>query len=273
MSWSFKRGFAVFILLMPMLLLGQDRFFDSNGVRIRYVDQGTGEAIVFIHGFSADLERTWVSSGVFADFAKDHRAIALDVRGHGRSGKPHDTQAYGVEMGQDVVRLMDHLKIARAHLVGHSMGGAVVLKLLTTNPDRILTATLVGSAGRRNWSAEDDRRTEAAAAEFETGVPFRSVILRTWPTDQAPPSEETIRKLSQEGIARGNDPAALAAVTRGLRALAVTDAELASVRVPTLAIIGSADGNLTLVNELKKAMPPLKVEVVEGATQDRKSVV
>jgi len=90
MSWFLRRVIAVFILLIPVLLSGEDQLFDSNGVRIRYVDQGSGEAVVFVHGFSADLDRTWVSSGVFADFAKDHRAIALDMRGHGKSGKPHD---------------------------------------------------------------------------------------------------------------------------------------------------------------------------------------
>ena len=97
-------------------------------------------------------------------------------------------------------------------------------------------------------------------------VPFRSIILRTWPTDQPPPSDDAIRKLSQQAIERGNDPAALAAVLRTQRALAVTDAELTAVRVPTLAIIGSADSNLTRVNDLKTVLPSLQVEIVEGAT-------
>lgn len=263
---KFRRGLTIFLFFIPALLVSQDHFFSSNGVQIRYIDKGAGTAVLLIHGFSSNLDAAWVSSGVFENLAGDHRVIALDLRGHGKSGKPHDPKAYGDELPQDVIRLLDHLKIQHANIVGHSMGGAVALKLLTTNPDRLLSATLAGSAGRRNWTLEDDRASEEAAAEFETGIPFRSVILRTWPTDQPKPSEETIRRLSQEAIQRGNDPAALAAVVRGQRGLVVTDAELAPVRVPTLAIIGSADSNLPRVNDLKKVLPSLKVEIVDGAT-------
>ena len=141
-----------------------------------------------------------------------------------------------------------------------------VVKLLITNPDRFFTATLGGAAGRRNWTAEDDRAAEAEAIEFEKGIPFRSVILRTWPTDQPKPSDEIIRQLSQDRINRGNDPAAFAADVRGRRAQAVTDAEIGAVRVPTLVIVGSADAALASVNELKKILPSIKVVVISGAT-------
>ena len=261
----FRQALAVLFFLAPVVFRAQDQFFDSNGVRIRYIDRRSGSPIVLIHGFSGDIERGWVETGVLENLAKDHRVIAFDLRGHGKSDKPHETKAYGAEMSQDAVRLLDHLKIARANIVGHSLGGQVVAKLLTTNPDRFLTATLVGSGGRRNWTAENQRAAEAAAAEFETGIPFRSIIMRNWPTDQGPPTEEAIRKVSQEAM-EGNDPLAMAAILRSGPGLAVTDAELASVRVPTLAIVGSADRSLTSVNDLKKVMPSLKIYVVEGAT-------
>lgn len=261
-----RRALAFLLLITPALVFAQDQFFDSNGVRIRYVERGSGTPILLIHGFSSNLDRTWVESGILDNLAKDHRVIALDLRGHGKSDKPRDAKAYGAEMAQDAIRLLDHLKIARANIVGYSLGGTLVAKLLTTNPDRFVTATLGGSGGRRDWSAEDERSAQAAAEEFETGIPFRTVILRTWPMDQPPPSEETIRNLSQEAMARGNDAAAMAAIVRSSRDLAVTDAEMAKVRVPTLAIVGSADRNLTAVNGLKDVMPSLKVQVVEGAT-------
>jgi len=69
--------------------------------------------------------------------------IAIDARGHGKSGKPADAKAYGAEMGQDIVRLLDHLKIPRAHIVGFSMGAIIVGHLVTTNPDRFISATFV----------------------------------------------------------------------------------------------------------------------------------
>ena len=100
----------------------QDKFFDSNGVRIRYVEQGTGEPVVLIHGFGAKAE-AWVNSKVFQQLRKNYRVIALDCRGHGKSNKPHNPKQYGKEMALDVVRLLDYLKIEKAHIVGGSMGG------------------------------------------------------------------------------------------------------------------------------------------------------
>lgn len=257
---------ALAAVLMPTLVSAQDSFFDSNGVRIRYVEQGSGQPVVLVHGFSGNVETAWINTGVFPNLAKDYRVIALDLRGRGKSDKPTDAKAYGAEVALDVVRLLDRLKIQRAHIVGYSMGANIVAKLLTTNPDRFITATLGGSAGRWNWTDEDDRAAEAEALEFEQGTPFRSAILRTWPTDQLRPSEETIQQQSLARIKGGNDPAALAADVRGRHAQAVTAAELAAVRVPTLAIVGSADPRLASVNAFREIVPSVKVVVISGAT-------
>src|SRR5687767_3727453 len=89
----------------------QDRFFDSNGVRIRYVQQGSGDPVLLLHGYTINLETNWIQNGFFANLAKDYRVIAFDLRGHGKSGKPYDPGAYGAEVVQDAVRLLDHLKI------------------------------------------------------------------------------------------------------------------------------------------------------------------
>ena len=74
----------------------QDRFFDSGGVRIRYLERGAGAPLVLVHGFTANIERAWVETGIVENLARDHRVIALDLRGHGKSGKPH--QAAGLPM-------------------------------------------------------------------------------------------------------------------------------------------------------------------------------
>lgn len=113
----------------------QDKWFDSNGVRLRYVEQGTGEPILLIHGYTQNIETNWLDTGVFQNLAKDHRVIAFDLRGHGKSGKPHDPTAYGQAFVQDAVRLLDHLGIRRVHMVGYSMGAIITAKLLTTNAD------------------------------------------------------------------------------------------------------------------------------------------
>ena len=243
----------------------EDQFFDSNGVRIRYVDQGSGPPVVLIHGFSGNLDTGWVETGVLPKLAADYRVMALDCRGHGQSDKPHDPQSYGLQMGQDVVRLLDHLHIARAHIVGHSMGAGITAKLLTTNPNRFLTATLSGSAGRQGWTPEAAAAAEVEAVEFEQGIPFRSVILRTAPTDQPKPTDEQIQERSQRMLAR-NDRLAMAALVRSRGEQAFSAEDMAAVQVPTLGIIGSADANLDAVRRLATVLPTLKVVVIEGAT-------
>src|SRR5687768_5133960 len=98
------------VLLIPMLASAQqDQFFDSNGVRIRYVEQGQGEPVVLVHGFGNTIEGGWMEPGVFQNVAKSYRVIAFDLRGHGKSGKPHDPAAYGRELPLDIIRLLDHL--------------------------------------------------------------------------------------------------------------------------------------------------------------------
>jgi pimeloyl-ACP methyl ester carboxylesterase len=246
------------------LVAAQDQFFDSNGVRIRYVDQGSGQPVVLIHGYTGSIAG-WVETGVLPNLEKDYRIIALDCRGHGKSDKPHDPQSYGIQMGQDVVRLLDHLNIARAHIVGYSMGAGITAKLLTTNPDRFLTATLGGAAGRQNWTAQDEAAAEAEAVELEQGMPFRSLILRLAPTDQPKPTDEVIQARSQQ-LLRGNDRLALAALVRSRGEQTVSEVQMAAVQVPTLGLIGSADPNLAAMNHLKSVLPALKVVVIEGAT-------
>jgi len=250
--------------LLPAVVSAQDKFFASNGVRIRYVDQGTGEPVVLVHGYTNDIENNWIATGVLSNLVKDHRVIALDLRGHGKSDKPHDTRAYA-ELGQDVVRLLDHLNIARAHIVGYSLGGIITAKLLTTNPDRFITVTLVAASGRRSWTPQDERSAEATAADLESGVPYRSLILVTAPTDRPPPTEEAIRESSQRIVGK-NDPLAHAALTRARRDLVVTDSQMAAVRVPALAIVGTADPAAEGVKTLKAVWPTLQVVTVDGAT-------
>lgn len=257
------RSIAALLFLFCILpALAEDRYFDSNGVRIRYVDTGTGPAVVLVHGFTGDIERSWVNTGVLPDLARDHRVIAFDLRGHGHSDKPHDPHAYD-EVALDVIRLMDHLGMQRVHIVGYSLGGIMIAKLLTTHPQRFSSAVIGGAAYRRARSDSADEATEAAAREIESGI-YRALIVSTAPTDEPPPGEEAIRARSRE-IAASNDLQAHAALMRARRALLVSDAEIAKVTVSTLAVVGSADPALPRVRAMTKRWPGLKVEVVAGA--------
>jgi len=242
----------------------QEAFFDSAGQRIRYIEEGQGTPVILIHGYTTNTERQWVQTGVFAALAAQYRTIALDARGHGGSGKPHDRAQYGPEMGRDIIRLMDHLGIRQAHIVGYSMGAHIVAQLLTQQPGRFLTATLGGASGRRNWSEEDQRRVDIESAEMDEGM-LRSQFLRLRPRELPPPTEEEIRADSARRLA-GQDPRALAAVRRSNPDQVVTEAEMAAVTVPTLGIVGTSDPYLREFEALKQVMPQLELVTIPGAS-------
>jgi pimeloyl-ACP methyl ester carboxylesterase len=95
-------------------------------------------------------------------------------------------------MGQDVVRLLDALGVAKAHVVGYSMGAQLVAQLVTSNPQRFLTAVLGGASGRWRWTAEDQQLTDVEASEIEQRM-LRSMLLRVAPTGTRP-TDDDIRK-------------------------------------------------------------------------------
>src|SRR5688572_17303871 len=210
MDRGFMRRIIAVVLLYALAAAAaaQDRFFESGGARIRYVDAGAGAPVVLIHGFTGDIERSWTNTGVLDDLKRDYRVLAFDLRGHGHSDKPHDPRAYD-EIGLDAIRLLDHLRIEKAHVVGYSLGGIIALKLLTTHPQRFLSAVVGGAAYRRARGNDADQATEAAAREVEGGV-YRALIVSTAPTDEPPPTEDAIRARSRE-IAASSDVRAHAA--------------------------------------------------------------
>lgn len=87
---------AVVWLLLPSSANAQtgDQFFSSNGVKIRYIVVGKGEPVILVHGFAANLDM-WRS--LIADLSKDHEAIALDFRGHGKATSPTKLNNMGLK--------------------------------------------------------------------------------------------------------------------------------------------------------------------------------
>lgn len=119
-------------------------FFKSNGVKIAYATRGQGEPVVLIHGWLASAGLNWELPGISTALAKNFRIIEMDVRGHGLSEKPKIEELYGEELVADVARLLDHLMIKKAHIVGYSMGGIIAGKFVVEYPDRVHSVTLGG---------------------------------------------------------------------------------------------------------------------------------
>lgn len=241
--------------------LHPDAFFDSDGTRIRYVVRGTGPPVVLVHGYATNVELNWAWTGILDSLAARYMVVAPDLRGHGASDKPHDPDAYGTRFVEDLVRLLDHLGIQRAHFVGYSLGGAITLKLLATHPDRVSSAVLGGFGWRpaelglperlRQWQPELARaaRGETTVAEVLVG-PEASLL---------PPSVRD--------VVDRNDVAALIAVLQGNRGLlTVTEAELRANTIPVLAVVGEADWALSDVERMAGVMAHLEVTIVPGAT-------
>jgi pimeloyl-ACP methyl ester carboxylesterase len=252
---------ACLVFLTAPAVRAEGKFFDSNGVKIYYTDQGQGEPLVLVHGFSVNQQMQWGLPGILKDLAKDYRVIALDDRGHGRSGKPHDPKQYGREMVEDVVRLLDHLHIAKAHVVGYSLGAFITLKLVATHPDRLLTATL-GGAGRGREG--ELRFLDELAESLEQGKGFGPLILRLNPEGKPKPTDQELQSVSQF-LSAMNDTKALAAVIRGMRDLGVPDEHLKKNRVPVLALIGDQDPLKKGVDDLEGQLADLQVVVIKGA--------
>lgn len=134
---------VVAVLTLPAENARADTF-DAKGVKIYYTIEGKGEPVVLIHGLYSTGLANWKLPGIVAELAKDHQVIVLDLPGHGLSEKPKNKEAYGVQMADDVVLLLDHLKIDKAHIVGYSLGGMITMKLLARHPERVRSATVGG---------------------------------------------------------------------------------------------------------------------------------
>ncbi len=107
------------------------QFFDSDGVRIAYIDfapaSGAGDPVLLVHGFASNHAVNWVNTMWVKTLTRaGYRVIALDNRGHGQSEKLYEPAAYTpAVMAEDARRLLDHLGIERADVMGYSMGARI----------------------------------------------------------------------------------------------------------------------------------------------------
>jgi pimeloyl-ACP methyl ester carboxylesterase len=210
----------------------QDKFMESDGVRIRYRVWGEGPTVILIHGFGESLEN-WERVGIVSGLSKHFRVAALDVRGHGRSDKPHDLKAYGPELSGDVARLVRHLGVAKAHIVGYSMGALIALDFGVMHQERALSVVL-GGAGWNPLETLDDFRKQAEA--FETGrVPLRD----------------------------SDDRKALPLLLRSLRVL--SEEEVLRIHVPLAALIGANDRFMSNVQRLYRVQPGMELTIIPNA--------
>ena len=164
------------------------QFFDNDGLKLAYLDEGEGEPILLIHGFASSAFYNWVQPGWIPTLtAAGYRTIAIDNRGHGQSDKPHDKSVYTPTlMAGDAAALLDHLGIRTAHVMGYSMGARISAFLALQHPDRVHDLVFGGLGigmveGAGDWSpiAEALMADDPDAISHPRGKMFRMFADKT----------------------------------------------------------------------------------------------
>ena len=234
--------------------------FDSAGVPIHYRDQGTGPPVVLVHGFAASARSNWEETNWISFLGARYRVLALDCRGHGLSGKPHEREAYGPEnMGGDIIRLLDHLGIARALLMGYSMGAAISLHTVLSHPT-CFRALVLGGIGTGPGGMAERGRTQSIAQVLlaEDPRPIIDKMARDFGR-----VAEMAREFRRFAEANRNDLKALGACIAHDRP-DFSPARLATISIPVMVVIGTKDTLVGSAEELARAIPGAKLVELEG---------
>ncbi len=229
-----------------------DQQFTAGGVTLRYRDVGTGDAIVLIHGYTATLESML---GIANALPPEYRKVAFDVRGFGRSTKSGDPAQYGQLMADDVVHLMDSLKIERAHLVGHSMGALIAANVAARYPARVISASLL--AGPFWAEPEMSNESRRWTTDLDSGAGLSNFIKWLLPF-----MNEQMAAATNAGMLKSNDIGSLTASMRELPKLVITGLKDGS-RV--LLVAGTGDPLFPTSAAFAKATPGSKFIEVAGA--------
>jgi len=233
--------------------------FDSDGVEIKYFDVGEGTPVLLIHGFAASALTNWTR--LIPRLSREFRVIALDNRGHGGSGKPKGADAYDDEMIEDPIRLLDHLGIEKAHVVGYSMGGYIVAKMITMHPNRMLSAT-IGGAGWAKSRGIRDETLERLATSIDDDRDLSPLFNGLSPDGEG--HSDIGMKVINTLIKFSNDVDALADVARGMKKHTVSEDEIRAITIPVQLIVGSEDPLRKAAENWVAIRPDHSLTVVDG---------
>jgi 3-oxoadipate enol-lactonase len=233
-----------------------------NNVRLSYRDSGGGAApLLLLHGLGSSGQ---IWDGLALALTPAHRVIAPDLRGHGASAKPRG--GYSVRLlADDVAALLDHLGVEAAAVCGLSMGGAIAQTLAVDHRARVRALVLEDT-----WGYPTPAFAAALGARIQA---VREHGLAHYAEAAIPQVfSERFRAANPQALddyrARNAqlDPEAIQSVMRGLVAFDPRG-RLATVRVPTLVVVGSEDRLTPRLHAeyLHRVIPGSRLEVVEGA--------
>ena len=216
------------------------RSFRHDDVEIVYLDEGEGEPVVLVHGFASTKEVNWLHPGWIATLTRaGRRAIALDNRGHGASAKLYDPADYhSAIMAEDVRALLDHLGIARADVMGYSMGARIASFMALAQPEQVRSLAL-GGLGSRLVDGTGLPESIADALEAPSLADVRD------------PQGRAFRAFAEQ---TKSDLKALAACIRGSRQTVARE-DCARLTMPVLVAVGSRDDVAGSARELAALLP------------------
>jgi pimeloyl-ACP methyl ester carboxylesterase len=201
---------------------------------------GDREPVVLMHGLTAT--RRYVVHGSRALERAGHPVVAYDARGHGASSPAGGPEAYGYdELVRDAVAVMDAAGLARAALVGQSMGSATAVALALAHPRRV-SALVIVTPAHLGRPSSDLGRWDRLAEGLESGGP-EGFLAALGPLTLDERWRDSVRRVILQRIARHEHPEAVAAALRGVPRTAAFDGleALSDLAVPTL-VVGSRDG-------------------------------
>lgn len=218
---------------------GRTKTFNSDGIEIAFIDRGKGGPVLLIHGFASNMTDNWVDSNWVERLNKaGYRVIAYDNRGHGMSEKSYDKAFYGTEkMAEDAWRLLNHLQIERANIIGYSMGALIAARLTIRHPDRVRHA-IFGGYG----------------INMVNGVTTEALIVEAMEAESIDElTNELARTLRTTADRTRSNRRALAACAH-VAAETIPREDLVRINVPVLVAVGTADTISGSAEELAKLM-------------------
>lgn len=220
-------------------------YLQSDSVALYYEESGVGTPLVFVHEFSGD-HRSWEPQVRY--FHRRYRCVTYDARGYLPSDVPEDPAAYSQDIAvADLLAVLDHLEIERAHVVGLSMGGFTTLHFGLKHPDRVRSLAIAGVgygstanhdlswlddvAGLAAFYEEDIAGAAASHGSAPGRVPFMVKDPRGWQefADQLAEHSNIGSALTMRGVQGGRPN------------LYDLQTELAGLDVPLLIITGDED--------------------------------
>lgn len=217
-------------------------FSSFDATKIYYEVRGNGKPVLLVHGFIVN-SNSWKGAALYENLLKEgYKIILLDMRGNGKSDKPHDTASYANDAeAKDVIGLMDFLKINKYSVVGYSRGSIITSRLLVLDK-RIVNAVLGGMG-----------------AEFTNPEwPRRIMFYHAMMGDSIPELQGAVNYVKQQGF----DRLALAYLQK--EQPSTSKEELNKITQPVLVISGDKDTDNGSAAELAKLLPNSTLATTSG---------